>query len=48
MEPESTLDQCTVKRLIGFHLMAEAAVRRCSLKKCVLKNFAIFTGKHLY
>ena len=25
----------------------EAVVRRCSIKKSVLKNFAKFTGKHL-
>ena len=26
----------------------EAVVRRCSVKKCVLINFAKFTGKHLF
>ena len=28
-------------------LSKEAASRRCSAKKGVLKNFGIFTGKHL-
>ena len=27
---------------------SEAVVRRCSIKKCVLRNFGKFTGKHLY
>ena len=26
----------------------EAVARRCSVKKCVLRNFAKFTGKHLF
>ena len=26
---------------------AEAAVRRCSVKKGILRNFAKFAGKHL-
>ena len=31
-----------------YTLISEAATRaRCSLKKCVLRNFADFTGKHL-
>ena len=25
-----------------------SSYRRCSVKKCVLRNFAKFTGKHLY
>ena len=27
--------------------MSEAVVRRCTVKKGVLRNFAKFTGKHL-
>ena len=26
---------------------SDAVVQRCSVKKCVLRNFAKFTGKHL-
>ena len=32
----------------GIPLEKEAVVRRCSLKKVVLGNFAKFTGKHLH
>ena len=28
--------------------LTEAVVRKCSVKKDVLRNFAKFTGKHLY
>ena len=30
-----------------YVFISEAVVRRCSVKKCVLKKFPIFTGKHL-
>ena len=32
---------------ILLHLNDGSSPRRCSIKKAVLKNFAIFTGKHL-
>ena len=41
-----------VQHLVGFQLVtslfwSEVVVRRCSVKKSVLRNFAKFTGKHL-
>ena len=30
------------------HQTDKNSQRRCSIKKVVLENFAIFTGKHLY
>ena len=33
--------------LIEYLLTTDAVVRRCSVKKNVLRNFAKFTGKHL-
>ena len=32
---------------VNFFLQYRSSYRRCSIKKAVLKNFAIFTGKHL-
>ena len=40
------LPQTTLARFPGF-LNIRSCHRRCSVKKDVLKNFAIFTGKHL-
>ena len=31
-----------------FYQTDKSSHRRCSIKEAVLKNFAVFTGKHLY
>ena len=31
----------------SFEILLKSSYRRCSIKKAVLKNFAIFIGKHL-
>ena len=38
---------CNVISFRIFHL-SEAATKRCSVRKVVLRNFAKFTGKHLW
>ena len=49
IQGEKLIALVQLKKIIGsIEHWVETVVLRCSIKKCGLKNFAEFTGKHLH